>query len=117
MVDYPTPGKGWANDGKGVRDWYNIVLEVRGLPIYEYRCRKCGHTFDLMQTMDAEKVADCDKCGSPAQRLFSARIAVKYEGWGFNATDKLLPESSRSKRDFKQLRDKAEQIMDEDFTP
>ena len=55
-------------------------------------------------------------CPAAARRVFSARVAVKYEGWGFNATDKLLPESSRSKRDFKQLREKAEQIMDDDFT-
>jgi putative FmdB family regulatory protein len=92
-------------------------VEVRNLPIYEYRCKECGHSFDLIQTMDAEKVADCEKCGAPAKRVFSPRIAIKYEGWGFNATDKLLPESSRAKRDFKQLREKAEQIMDDDFSP
>jgi putative FmdB family regulatory protein len=92
-------------------------LEVRNLPIYEYKCGKCGHSFDLIQPMDAEKVADCEKCGAPAKRVFSPRIAIKYEGWGFNATDKLLPESSRAKRDFKQLREKAEQIMDDDYTP
>ena len=67
--------------------------------------------------MDAEKVADCEKCGARAKRVFSPRVAIKYEGWGFNATDKLLPESSRAKRDFKQLREKAEQIMDDDYTP
>ncbi|WP_287153845.1 zinc ribbon domain-containing protein [Candidatus Solincola tengchongensis] len=90
---------------------------MRTLPVYEYRCDSCGHSFDLIQPMDAERTADCEKCGSPARRVFSPRIAIRYEGWGFNATDKLLPESSRVKRDFKQLREKAEQIMDEDFTP
>jgi putative FmdB family regulatory protein len=87
------------------------------LPIYEYKCKQCGHRFDLLQAMDAERVACCEKCGSSAQRVFSPRIAIRYEGWGFNATDSLLPEKSRSQRDFKQLREKAEQIMDEDFTP
>lgn len=87
------------------------------MPVYEYRCDSCGHSFDLIQSMDAERTADCERCGFPARRVFSPRIAIRYEGWGFNATDKLLPESSRVKRDFKQLREKAEQIMDEDFTP
>ncbi|MFW6113526.1 MAG: FmdB family zinc ribbon protein [Actinomycetota bacterium] len=87
------------------------------MPIYEYRCTECGHGFDLVQSMDAKKVAECEKCGARAKRIFSPRIAIKYQGWGFNATDKLLPESSRNKRDFKQLQEKAEQIMDEDFTP
>lgn len=91
--------------------------EVKDLPVYEYRCSACGHSFDLLQPMDAERTADCEMCGAEAKRVFSPRIAIRYEGWGFNATDKLLPESSRVKRDFKQLREKAEQIMDEDFTP
>ncbi len=65
------------------------------MPIYEYKCPECGHRFDLLQPMDAEKKADCEKCGREAKRIFS-RVAVKYRGWGFNSTDKLLPESSRS---------------------
>lgn len=87
------------------------------MPVYEYRCGACGHSFDLIQSVDTERVADCEKCGAEARRVFSPRVAIRYEGWGFNATDKLLPESSRVKRDFKQLREKAEQIMDEDFSP
>lgn len=84
------------------------------MPVYEYRCESCGHHFDLIQPMDAEKTAECEKCGSGARRIFSPRVVIRYEGWGFNATDKLLPEKSRAQRDFKQLREKAEQIMSED---
>lgn len=87
------------------------------MPVYEYRCGECGHSFDLIQPMDAERVAECPSCKGEAKRVFSPRVVIKYEGWGFNATDKLLPESSRVKRDFKQLREKAEQIMEEDYTP
>jgi putative FmdB family regulatory protein len=83
------------------------------MPIYEYKCPECGHRFDLLQPMEAEKKADCEKCGREARRIFS-RVAVKYRGWGFNSTDKLLPESSRSQRDFKQISEKADQLMSED---
>lgn len=31
------------------------------MPIYEYRCKKCGHTFEAL-VMGREKVV-CDKCG------------------------------------------------------
>jgi predicted nucleic acid-binding Zn ribbon protein len=64
--------------------------------------------------MDSDKITSCEKCGKEAKRVFSPRIAIVYQGWGFNATDKLLPESSRAKRDFKQLKEKAEQLMSED---
>lgn len=67
--------------------------------------------------MDAERITDCEECGAEARRVFSPRVAIRYEGWGFNATDKLLPESSRVKRDFKQLREKADQLVEEDFSP
>lgn len=84
------------------------------MPVYEYKCTECGHKFDLLQSMDAEKSASCEKCGAEAKRVFSPRIAIKYNGWGFNSTDKLLPEKSRSQRDFKQIHEKAEQLMSED---
>ncbi len=84
------------------------------MPVYEYRCTVCGASFDLIQPVDAEKTADCEACGATAKRIFSPRVAIRYEGWGFNATDRLLPEKSRAQRDFKQLREKAEQIMSED---
>jgi predicted nucleic acid-binding Zn ribbon protein len=63
--------------------------------------------------MDAEKVSDCEQCGAPAKRIFSARVAVVYQGWGFNRTESLLP-GDRPRRDFKQLKEKAEQIYYED---
>jgi len=38
-------------------------------------------------------------------------VAVRYEGWGFTATDSLV--SDTRGKDFRTLRDKAEQISDE----
>jgi len=38
-------------------------------------------------------------------------VAVRFSGWGFNRTDSLVPEG-RSRKDFKKLREKAEEIAD-----
>jgi hypothetical protein len=38
---------------------------------------------------------------------------VRYEGWGFSSTDKLISEANGPRKDFKTLRSKAEQISDE----
>jgi hypothetical protein len=38
---------------------------------------------------------------------------VKYQGWGFTSTDKLVPEDRRD-QDFRALRDRAERIADGD---
>ena len=48
------------------------------LPIYEYICATCDHTFDLLQAMSAEG-ADCPRCKQQAKRrisLFSAAITT-----------------------------------------
>jgi len=48
------------------------------MPFYEYDCQKHGR-FEVRQPMFSEKVADCPKCGQPAERRISLpriRIAV-----------------------------------------
>jgi len=39
------------------------------------------------------------------------RVAVKFSGWGFRRTDSLVP-GDRPRKDFKALREKAEEISD-----
>ena len=44
------------------------------MPIYEYICAACEHTFDLLQSMNATG-AECPRCRQQAKRrisLFSA---------------------------------------------
>ena len=56
------------------------------MPIYEYRCQACSHTFDLKQGFDAEPIATCLICSGQAPRVFSMP-AVIYKGSGFYTTD------------------------------
>jgi hypothetical protein len=39
---------------------------------------------------------------------------VRYSGWGFSSTDSLLPGRRKSRKDFKKLQEKAEEITDSD---
>ena len=35
------------------------------MPIYEYRCRRCGETFEKLRSMkDADKSLRCPKCNA-----------------------------------------------------
>jgi len=49
-------------------------------------------------------------CGGELRRVYG-RVAVRFSGWGFNRTDSLVPEG-RARKDFKKLREKAEEIAD-----
>lgn len=53
------------------------------MPIYEYACRKCSHTLDVLQKMTDEPLVECPACGEPQlRRLISApRFRLKGKGW------------------------------------
>ena len=40
------------------------------MPIYEYRCRKCGNVFEeWVKTFDSPELEPCPKCGGDAERI------------------------------------------------
>ncbi|HET9119506.1 MAG TPA: FmdB family zinc ribbon protein [Solirubrobacterales bacterium] len=55
------------------------------MPIYEYRCSN-GHTFEVIQRMSDEPIAECEVCGAPVERVFHP-VAVHFKGSGFYNTD------------------------------
>jgi hypothetical protein len=60
--------------------------------------------------MGAGAPGPCPSCGGVLRRVYS-RVGVRLEGWGFSRTDGLLPDN-RPRKDFKRLREKAEEIAD-----
>ena len=44
------------------------------MPIYEYRCKSCGHCFeDIRSSEEADDTDTCEKCGKPkVERIISA---------------------------------------------
>lgn len=56
------------------------------MPIYEYRCLKCGHQFEKMQKISDDAVSKCEKCGERVTRIFHP-VAIQFKGSGFYATD------------------------------
>ncbi len=56
------------------------------MPVYEYQCEKCGHTFDAMQAMSDDALTECEKCGGPVFRVLFAP-AIHFKGSGFHNTD------------------------------
>lgn len=43
------------------------------MPIYEYKCNKCGHIYEALQSIDSDSDdLQCPKCGAKeATKLFS----------------------------------------------
>ena len=56
------------------------------MPLYEYRCKDCGHQFEKIQSFSAPEEKECPACHGPVERLLSAP-AVQFKGSGWYATD------------------------------
>ena len=42
------------------------------MPVYEYRCSKCGAEFEQMRRMsESSEPAPCPQCGAQAERIIS----------------------------------------------
>jgi putative FmdB family regulatory protein len=55
------------------------------LPLYAYRCTKCGHRFEKIQNFSAEPELECPKCHGLLERPLTApRLHFKGAGWYVN---------------------------------
>ncbi|MEN6474045.1 MAG: zinc ribbon domain-containing protein [Syntrophaceae bacterium] len=52
------------------------------MPIYEYKCVKCNHEFEVMQKFSDAPVKDCPKCnGQVKKRVSATSFQLKGSGW------------------------------------
>lgn len=52
------------------------------MPIYSYKCDKCGARFDRMQKFTDKPLTRCPECHGPVKRLIQpAGIVFKGSGW------------------------------------
>lgn len=52
------------------------------MPIYDYRCKKCGDRFTVMISINDRDKVTCLKCGSPEVEQLISACAVKVGGCG-----------------------------------
>ncbi|HEX9397396.1 MAG TPA: zinc ribbon domain-containing protein [Burkholderiales bacterium] len=57
------------------------------MPIYEYRCGKCGHEQDFLQKISERPIAKCPACGSAKFRKQLSAAGFQLKGSGWYATD------------------------------
>lgn len=56
------------------------------MPLYEYRCSKCGDLFEVLQKFSDAPLTVHEACGGPVERLIS-RSGFSLKGSGWYATD------------------------------
>jgi putative FmdB family regulatory protein len=56
------------------------------MPLYDYKCHKCGEVFEVRQKFADEPLKVHDKCGGEVHRMLSAP-ALQFKGTGWYVTD------------------------------
>ena len=52
------------------------------MPIYEYECRSCGETVELIHPASANRRPRCEDCGAVMKKLISpSAFILKGSGW------------------------------------
>jgi putative FmdB family regulatory protein len=57
------------------------------MPIYAYRCHACGFAKDVLQSISAAPLTDCESCGKPEFRKQVTAAGFQLKGSGWYVTD------------------------------
>ncbi len=56
------------------------------MPTYDYQCRSCGRTIEVVHRMSEDGPTACETCGGPLRRLLYP-AGIIFKGSGFYKTD------------------------------
>jgi putative FmdB family regulatory protein len=61
------------------------------MPTYEYECQKCGHRFEVFQSIKEAPKKTCPECRGRVKRLLGTGAGIIFKGSGFYITDYRKP--------------------------
>ena len=50
------------------------------MPSYDYKCRNCGHRFELFTSISRRDSAVCPKCGGEVSRVYEGKWTALIKG-------------------------------------
>jgi putative FmdB family regulatory protein len=56
------------------------------MPAYDFRCKTCKHTFEVVRPAGETTPPECPECGGETKRVFTP-VGVHFKGSGFYNTD------------------------------
>ena len=57
------------------------------MPIYEYQCQHCDHTFDTLQKVSEKPLIKCPECGEDTLKKLVSPAGFRLKGTGWYETD------------------------------
>jgi putative FmdB family regulatory protein len=56
------------------------------VPTYQYSCKDCGHSFDMVQSFSDDSLTVCPVCEGQLRKVYNA-VGVVFKGSGFYRND------------------------------
>lgn len=56
------------------------------MPTYEYQCRSCGESLEVVQSFTDDPLTECPSCQGSLKKVFSP-VGIAFKGSGFYKTD------------------------------
>ena len=66
------------------------------MPTYDYRCKDCGHSFEIHQSFTDDALTECPQCHGNLRKVFG-NVGISFKGSGFYKTDSRASSSTSSK--------------------
>jgi len=57
------------------------------MPIYEYQCENCQHTFDTLQKISEDPLVKCPECEKETLKKLISQAGFRLKGTGWYGTD------------------------------
>lgn len=69
------------------------------MPIYEYKCKECGHSFEIIQKVDEAPKTVCSECNGELYKVISTSgLIFKGSGWYITDYSNKLKDSKNEKK-------------------
>lgn len=56
------------------------------MPTYEYRCKECGESLEVVQAFTDDPLTDCPSCSGTLRKVFNS-VGISFKGSGFYKND------------------------------
>jgi putative FmdB family regulatory protein len=86
------------------------------MPLYEYKCTKCGSVFEFFQKVNDPSPKKCSKCQGPLKKVLSPP-ALQFRGSGWYVTDYASKSAQPSESDSKAKTKKDKEPSEEKEKP
>lgn len=56
------------------------------MPTYQYRCKDCGHDFEVVQAFTDDALTECPECDGALKKVYG-NVGISFKGSGFYKND------------------------------